>query len=300
MMGGTMRREYPKALALGLVLWISSFGAGQTGFAQEDPLDSPVLRASSMDTARGLALGTGGRSSSLGASAVLYNTAALSASRIYHMEALAGYRSDDSTWAIGAAIADSISNRMASGLACRGLVGGDDGATRGLDCHLGFGVALAPALSIGLSGRYFKFTGQERERGFTMDASIQIMAAEGLTLSALGYNLIPSETTLVPTIIGGSAAFALQGIFSISADCLVDMSTYDNAKPIVGGGLEVLAADVAPIRVGYRFDTGLSQHSVGGGIGYVTQQYGLDFGLRYTVGDDPRTEFVASIRYHVD
>lgn len=295
-MGGKMKKNYRNAILLGLAVAMAVYAVPNGASAQ----DVAAVRSSDMNTARGLALGNGARSSSLGSSAVLYNTAALSVSRIYHMDALAAYRSDDGTWALGAAIADSISNRMASGLACRGLVGGDDGVTRGLDCHLGFGVALAPSIAIGMSGRYFKFTGQERERGFTLDASIQVSAADGLTLSALGYNLIPSESALVPTLLGGGAAFSLDSVFSLSADCLVDMSTYDKAQPIVGAGIEILAADVAPIRAGYRFDSGRSEHSVGGGIGYVTQQYGLDFGLRYTLGDTPVTELVASIRYHVD
>ena len=291
-----MKINYRNPILFGLVLVLVAMALPEEASAQDDA----GIRSSDMNTARGLALGNGARSSSLGSSAVLYNTAALSASRIYHMDALAAYRSDDGTWALGAAIADSISNRMASGLACRGIVGGDDGVTRGLDCHLGFGVALAPSIAIGMSGRYFKFTGQERQRGFTLDASIQVSATDGLTLSALGYNLIPSDSALVPTLLGGGAAFSLDGMFSLSADCLVDMSTYEQAQPIIGAGIEVLAADVAPIRAGYRFDAGREEHSVGGGIGYVTQQYGLDFGLRYTLGDNPVTELVASIRYHVD
>lgn len=264
-----------------------------------------ILEANDFETPRGISLGMGGRTSALGSSAVIYNPAALATARIYHLDTIVGYGGDNAAWSVGGAAVDSVSNRLAMGFAFRGLIGGDSDAMGGIDSRLALGMALSPTISIGVGGRYFKFVepGQDEAadtefRGFTLDASLLFRPVEGLTISALSYGLIPTESALVPMQVGGGVSYSVAGVFTLASDCLVDLSTFDHATVLAGIGAEYLAGDVAPLRIGYRYDSGRDVHYLGGGVGYVQQQYAADIGVRHALSGDGGLEIVFAVRYH--
>jgi hypothetical protein len=68
---------------------------------------------------------------------------------------------------------------------------------------------------------------------------------------------------------------------------------------LAGGGIEYLAANMVPLRVGYRYDAGRESHFVTGGIGFVDPKWGIDLSLRQEVDGQEATELQLAIRYFV-
>ncbi len=261
-----------------------------------------------LESTRGLAMGTGARASAASTSAIAYNPAGLPIGRLYHLEGLAAYEPSAGRWELGASVIDSMTNKLAAGLSFRGLLGDGESGYSGLDGRVGLGFPVSDAFSLGLSGRYLSLTrdGQVPEgedetlaQGFTLDASILIQPVTGLRIAAYGYNLIDLESPLAPLTIGGGAAYTAGELFTIGADVLVDLSTYDHAEWTAGGGLEYLAGGQVPLRGGYAYDHGRRVHTVTGGVGYVDQKVGVDISLSQDVRGASETRLLAAIRYFV-
>ena len=276
------------------------------GAAAQDVTHAPE----EIDSSRDMAMGTGARASAASTSALAHNPAGLPFGRLYHIEGFSEYVPSVGRWELGAGIVDSMTQRLAAGLAMRALLGNGDDGYSGFDGRLGLGFPLSDAFALGVAGRYVSINrdGQTPEgddldedlaKGFTLDASMTIQPTEGLRLVAFGNNLIDLESELAPLTLGGGAAFSAENVFTIGADVLVDMTTYEQAEWTVGGGAEYLAGGQVPIRAGYEFDHGRRVHTVTGGLGYVSQKVGVDLSLSQEVSGADETRLLASIRYFV-
>lgn len=265
------------------------------------------------ETSRGLGLATGARASSVSTSALAYSPAALALGKLYHIEGNVDYSSFPNTVALGGAVVDSSTSSLGAGLSLRGFLSGEEGYD-GIDGRIGLGVSLSPAFSLGLAGRYLNFT-LDRVEGnevvtvedlsaFTMDASLRIVPVEGLQLDVAALNFIDANSPLVPLTVTGAIAFAVAQSFSLGADLLVDMSTFDAARLTAGGGFEYLASNTVPLRVGYGFDVARKIHFIGAGIGYTDQRIGLDLGLHQELTrpgpEEHETRIMGAIRYYVN
>ncbi|NOY90603.1 MAG: hypothetical protein GXP55_05280 [Deltaproteobacteria bacterium] len=282
--------------------------ASQTAHAQitDPPPDSARLPEDSGATTRGLALGTGSRANALGTSAVMYNAANLPLARVYHVESIFGYLAGEGAYTLGGVVADSVSNKIAAGLSTRAIFGGGARPYDGWDARMSLGMPIGDSIGIGVSGRYFSLTRADQDssfvsrKGFTMDVSVRVTPTDGLNFAALAYNLINRNTSLAPTLLGGSAAYSFSDRLSLGADLLADITTFDTVEYLVGGGVELLIGDSLPIRVGYRHDTGRGTGRVTGSIGYVDRSFGVDLAFQQTVtGKEPGTQLLVSIRYQV-
>jgi len=262
-----------------------------------------------LESARGLALGTGARASSMSTSALAYNPAALAVGRLYHVEGLVDYMPDMKTVALGGSIVDSSTSRLAAGISFRGFLSGT-GGMGGIDGRLGLALPISDAISIGLSGRYIHarrdgdavapLPASVREvKGFTMDASLRINPVPILMLYGGAYNFINLDSAYAPLVFGGGAAFALGDIAMIGGDVLVDTTSYDSAAVTVGGGVEVFAGQVVPIRAGYSYDVQRSQNTLTLGLGYTDRAVGLDVSLRQDLGGEGDTRIMGSLRFFV-
>jgi len=266
-------------------------------------------RAETAETARGLSMGSGVRASAMSTSAVAYNPAALPFGRLYHLEGIVGYTAGEGRWTLGSTVVDSSTNKLAAGLSMRGLIGDGEEGYSGLDGRVALGFPLGNSLALGVGGRYVSLTNEAQApeggeatlaRGFTVDAAIQLQPIESLRLAALGYNLVDVESALVPVLVGGSAALVLADVFTLGADVLVDLSTFEEAQILTGGGVEYLAGGQVPLRAGYRYDRGRHLHSLTLGVGYVDQKVGVDLSFTRDVRGGDATEFLAAVRYFVN
>jgi opacity protein-like surface antigen len=266
-------------------------------------------RPANLESARGLALGTGVRASSLSTSALAYNPAGLVVGRVYHVEGMADWMADMKTVALGAAIVDSSTSRMAAGLAFRGFLSGE-GGLGGIDGRLGLAFPLSNAISLGVSGRYINArrdgeavaalpASLRSVSGFTMDASLRIVPVPVFMLYGGVHNFINLDSVYAPITVNGGAAFALADIAVIGADVLVDMTSYDSAAVSLGGGAEFFLAQVVPVRAGYSYDNKRDQHTLTLGLGYTDRAMGLDVSLRQDLGGVGDTRLLGAIRVYV-
>ncbi|MEM9069170.1 MAG: hypothetical protein AAGE52_11720 [Myxococcota bacterium] len=274
------------------------------------PDDGFRPREDTYETSRGLAMGAGARASAMGTSAVAYNAANMALARMYHIETFGSYLPNEGAWALGGAVADSVSNKIAAGMSFRGVYGDGNRNYRGYDARLSLGMPLSDSIGIGVSGRYVRLRSRQRNedgervgtslRAFTMDASVRLTAAEGLHIAALGYNLIQTDSPLAPTLLGGSVSYTIANTFTLGVDVFADITSFDDTEIVVGAGAEFLAGGQVPIRAGFRRDQGRELNQLTLGIGYVDQKVGVDIALRQDVASDTKeSSLVMSFRYHV-
>ncbi len=274
-------------------------------------------REDTYETARGLGMGMGGRAGATGINAVAYNPANLPLVPLYHLEGYAAYFPGSGTISFGSAVADSITNRLAAGISARGIFGGSDGDDesqnyRGYDGRLSLGFPLSDRIAIGLSGRYLQFRSRARNaagervgstnlRAFTLDAAARVTPAEGLHISAIGYNLIKTDSPLAPLQLGGGVSYTIREVVTLAGDAFADLTTFDDTRVIFGVGAEILLGEKVPLRVGYRRDDGRGLDQITAALGYVERQLGADLALRQDIGGDGtrRSELLFSFRYHV-
>jgi hypothetical protein len=261
------------------------------------------------DTARGIALGTGSRASAASTSALAYNPAALVLGKLYHIEGVVDYSSAWSGVALGAAIADSSTSKVGAGIAFRGFLSGDVGVA-GIDGRAGLAFPFSDQVSIGIGGRYLSLeydgetpagrsTELELVEGFTMDASLRVAPIPALSIAAMAVNFIDLDSAYAPVMLGGSIAYSAASIVTIGFDTLVDISTFDTAGVNLGGGVEFLAANVMPIRLGYAFDTKRELHILSGGIGYTDRSVGFDLSVQQQLSNEKDTRVMGAFRYYV-
>jgi hypothetical protein len=234
----------------------------------------------------------------------MYSPAALALGNLYHIEGNVDYLSDLHAVALGAAVVDSSTSKIGAGIGLRGFLSGDN-RVGGLDGRLGIALSLSDAFSIGVSGRYISLSAnsdpyQIDVQGFTMDASLRVMPLEGLQFDLGVLNFIPMDSPFVPLTMAGGVAFAIMPALSIGADVLADMSTFDKAQLLLGGGIEYLGGSSVPIRLGYSVDLARETQFLGAGIGYTDQRIGLDLGLRQQVKGGHDTRVMGAVRYHVN
>lgn len=292
-------KSFSQLFLVWISLWATS--SSRLGFAQEAPL------ADDTETSRGIALGEGLRATAASTSALAYNPANLPVGKLYHLEGFGSYLPDEGQYSLGAAVVDSMTSAVAAGFSLRGILDEGAQAHSGLDGRLGIGFPISEMVSVGVSGRYIKYRLHDDESGedvtltsgFTMDGAVRISVAEALQLAALAHNFIDKESALVPVLLGGSAVLQLDSALQLGSDVLFDMSTFDEAKVLIGGGIEYLTQVSMPLRAGYSFDAGRQAHSVTGGIGYVDDKVGLDLSLRQQVSGGDSTEIMAAFRFFV-
>lgn len=309
------------ARVLGHCLLVMSALSGSVG-SRDVAHAEPVVPESRIESARGVALGTGARAGARSTQAQQDNPANLAWGGVAHMESLFAYQPQLKTFALGAAVVDSMtSSHIAAGLSTRFLFGDNSaGEHSGWEGRLSLGVPIGDLVSIGLAGRYGNFTvsnphvrpqrppaeDEEPDRSFkfkafTLDAAVTLRLGQSFTLSAIGTNLIDHKTPLAPLMVGGAAAFML-GNISLGADLLTDLNLhnrFNGAKIQVGGGLEYLTQGLIPLRIGYAYDQGRHTHALTGGLGYLDQRFGIQLSVRQLVKGPKDTTLFASIQYFV-
>jgi hypothetical protein len=257
-----------------------------------------------LESARGLALGTGSRASAISSSALAYSPAALALGGLYHIEGNVDFLTGHDTVALGGMVTDSSTSKVGAGIGLRGfLASGADGYD-GLDGRLGLALPLSEQFSLGVAGRYIDLSTHGKPsltlgEGFTMDASMRITPVNGFQIDFAALNFIDLDSAYVPVLLTGGFAFAVASVMSVGVDVLVDMSTFKDPEFSLGGGIEYLGIATVPLRAGYAVDLARRIHVITAGIGYTDQVIGVDIGLRQEVHPGYDTRIMGAIRYYV-
>ncbi len=274
------------------------------------------------ETARSAGMAGGLRAWGSGTSAMFLNPANLAEAQAYHLEGIVQLTPEASRQAYGAAIMDSITNRLAGGVSFVGSFIDPDGLNRqSMDGRISLAYPISDRFLIGLGGRYFRGTqlgtgpfGNSKFSGglvdgtggrspfvetVTFDAGVTLKPTEALAISLVGQNLTFPNNGVLPTILGGGIGYAASG-FTIEVDGLADLNSWGTPTARVLGGAEYLVGGIVPLRAGYRFDQGAEQHSLSFGVGYVSREFSIEAAVRRAIDDRGPTTVVIGLAYFLE
>lgn len=313
--------------ALALAVGLAIGAAPRRAAAEPTPLKPQVAYAyGENETAR--AGGMGGALRALGnsTSGMFINPAAMATTRVYHIEALAQISPEARRQVYGGAVADSVTGRLAGGIAVVGGFVDPDGVDRSyLDARVGLAYPITDRLFVGVSGKYAKIIqeGTLREGGLrdsvvsgglrddegggylpsvdemTFDAGVVVRVSDSVHVGAVGTNLTYPGHGLLPTTFGGGIGIGTSD-FSIEADALADFSSYLDTSMRLMIGAEYLAGDHFPFRLGYRFDQGAKEHAISGGLGYIGNELAVEASVRRALADPGATTIFVGLTYHLE
>jgi hypothetical protein len=175
----------------------------------------------------------------------------------------------------------------------------------GYDGRLSLSLPLGDSFGLGVTGRYVSFWREGSSNappfaeGITFDAAARVTPVAGLHIAAFGYNLIDLGSSLVPRQAGGSISYTYDNRLTLAFDGIADLGTFENPdgslrpEGLFGGAGEYFTGEV-PIRVGYYYDTGRDLHVLTGGLGYITEDFGVEVSLRQQVNRTQLTTILAS------
>lgn len=278
--------------------------------------------------ARALALSEAYRAIATGNDAIYFNPAGLSVLKRYAVEGHYVLSMDDDGHQGDVSLVDSQTNPLAVGLAYT-FQGSDltRRTTLGHTATVGMAYPLFDQLfSIGVGLKYKNVTDAivgNYLNAVTADLGILSHIPGGISVGAVGYNLIPIRTVesahvpisagfalaldlgpLSSLIFGGAPTFGpvqtaagipsagsfgglrgpLDGL-TLSFDWLLDFETLQGTQSRLSGGLEWLVADLVPVRAGYVWDQQTDDHRVSVGIGVIVPNFGFDVGYQQSVVD---------------
>ena len=300
-------RVLPASVA-GLVALVCSSAPALAGGSTVATADAPVSFAydyGEVETPRSAALGGALRAAGNGTTAMFLNPANIAETRVYHIEALGQLTPEYGRQVYGGAIVDSTTNRLSGGIAVTGGFLDPKGPDRSwIDVRLALAYPISDNFFVGVGGRYLKLTengdgplGSSKASGGlkadksgrnalvnlpTFDAGFTVKAGDMVYIGVSGQNLTFTGNGYLPTLAGGGVGVATSN-FTIEADGLADIGSYDKPVARIMAGGEYLLIDHIPLRVGYRFDQGAKSHQIGGGIGYIAREFSIEASVRRTV-----------------
>ncbi len=252
-----------------------------------------------------------------GLSGVFGNPAAIGASQVYHVGALAAIWPEASRQTYGAGAVDSITTRLAAGVGFAWTDQDPSGVKRrSSDLRLVLAYPFSDKISFGVAARYLKLTqeglgplgqsyasgglaGQPIVNTWTFDAGFSLRPTKSFGLGAFGKNLSNPGTGFQPTMVGGGLGLGTQDL-AVELNAVADFTTWQRTTARVMGGVEYLAGDHVPLRVGYRWDQGMDGHALNAGIGYIDPQFSIDLSARRYVVGPSATAVMLTVQYFVE
>ena len=300
--------------------------------AEPDPfhpekLPTPVLyNYGENETTRSGAMGGALRALGNGTAALFVNPAAMTTTRVYHIEAQAQLSPEAGRQIYGGNVVDSVTGRLAGAASFSGGFVDPDATHRSLiDVRAGLAFPISDRFSIGLGGRWLKLNQQAVDAPFkldgisgglgdppggrasrfsfvntlTFDVGVNLRLGDSFYLAAVGQNLTYPNNALLPTTVGGGLGFGNANV-SIEGDAIADLSSWGKptARLMLGG--EYLAADHVPIRLGYRFDQGAKLHTLSAGLGYIASEFAIEGTVKRTLSDPGVTTMIFSVAYFLE
>ncbi|MFT3841209.1 MAG: hypothetical protein QM723_29725 [Myxococcaceae bacterium] len=261
-----------RSLVLALLLPLAA--VAQTKVAQPPNL---------LDAMSAQAYGMGGAYSGLGynADSITGNPAAMSLYKRYLLQASGGYDFTNQ-YGFGAVGLQDSTTEWAAGLSYQFVAYGPPGERR--TAHLSTAAtsfALNSAIALGISIRHQAIVGYHGANSVTMAAGIVVRPFDYMTIGVSGNNLIGVWNDDVPryfvVTLAGNLPYMITPIFDLRAD----FNDPKGARFSFNGGVEWIAFDAFPLRVGYDYDQISHTQHVGMGLGYFSNGTGVDIAYRH-------------------
>lgn len=272
---------------------------------------TPVAVSTLRDFMHARSYGMGGafRATGLGADSVVGNPASMSLFPRFQTE-LSGAWELDGRMTFGTlAVVDSVSNRVAAGLAYHfgQIREGEERRTLHLQTFA-FAVPVAPWLHFGLSGRYLNLSGSKDKgaagpraaNAITGDAGLMFRFGQSIQVGVSGHNLIETTHPELARYFVGSAAFVGQ-LFSAAAEVRADFGARRLTDPVDAApanffgwsvGAEYILG-VVPLRAGYQSDPLANAQYLSGGLGLMTETGNIDLAYRHQLDGEAKLFTIA-------
>ena len=214
---------------------------------------------------------------------------------------------------MGAGILDSMLNpQLAVGVSYNYFSGtGDHEHLSGHDARAAVGIPVVPEqVSIGAGVRLLRITDttiddsledvddQYLISGLTFDAGVNIRASDLLHLGLVGRNLIDHCaddgrcTGATPTRISAGIGAGDETMFLLSAEGTADLTSGDEPLFEYAFGAEYLADQSIPLRIGYERRNYLDRHLITAGLGWRSEEFGIDAAYRHDLNDSANLGYV--------
>jgi hypothetical protein len=195
---------------------------------------------------------------------------------------------------------------------------------------LSLSMALGDHFMLGLTTKYLHFdttvplpAGTQPNQltldtvnGVTFDVGLIVRVGDKFNIAAIGYNLWDHGSRESPLSLGIGLAYVPLPVLSINFDTVVNFTGYqelhvnpkDPSKVTLdsrvttrlGPGLQWVISNKVPVRAGYIYDYGLSAHYLTMGLGYLSQQFGIDLGYRVKVAGGLENFLMLGVRLFVN
>ncbi|APR83126.1 Hypothetical protein A7982_08475 [Minicystis rosea] len=322
-------RPFRKAPALILATGLLA-GLLAPGRAEADPSALPpsiTYNYGENESARSAAMGGALRATGYGTTGIFQNPATIAAQRLYHIEASAQVTPETNRQVYGGTVVDSVTSRLCGSFSFVGGFADPSGIDRSfLDMRLALAFPITDRILIGLGGRYLKLTqsglgpfgmssvsgglfdanSTDTPRGrmpmvnaVTWDAGLVIKPTDSFYIAAVGQNLTYTKNGILPLTVGGGIGYGSE-TFSIEADGIADIGSWDKPTARVGAGAEYVISGMVPVRAGYKFDQGGKLHTLSVGTGFIHPIFSVEATVKRTLSNPGATSMVFSIAYHLD
>jgi hypothetical protein len=257
---------------------------------------------------RTISQGEAVRASANGGTATRVNPAGVALTKSYSLEATYGFRGEDSATIAGAAICDSVTNRVGACIYYNYFAAEPEGGSRSLhDIGLTVAVPIADTVMLGTTTRYVDYTetgtaalpeDNSRDGALVSDLGLIVKVVPELAIAGVGYNILGHDDDNFPRAIGSGLSFSVGEKFNLGADGVWTLDRDEGEKTgRYGVGAELFLTSEGseqgyPIRAGYVYDRATDAHYVTAGLGFVTPRIGVDAGLRKQVGGDVGDELL--------
>jgi len=269
---------------------------------------------------RVLALGGALRASPSSTGSVYLNPATMSMERLYHIELMYQYMTEDDMHMAGAAIVDSITSVVGAGLSLNyTAIDRKKIDFEAWDVRLALSGAIADMFYLGLTGKYLRLehnlesdnrgpngvpamphSGSQQVDGITLDVGAAFRVGKVFSLGVVGYNLTNVKSIYAPIELGTGAALFLIDMITIEADFVIDFTSFEDTTYEIDGGLEIFVANRVPLRVGYVYDFYYDIHTIAAGAGYVDAAFAIDLGFRREIIENGRMYFALGVKIFVN
>ncbi len=269
---------------------------------------------------RALALGQTLRASPSGTSGVYQNPAVLAMSPVYHMEGLYQYTGEEDMHMFGTVLADSVTTVVAAGLSFNySSINDKHTRLKAYDGRLAIAGSIGNILYLGGTVRYlwldYKWneerwgpggmpalpaSGSRNVNSLTLDAGAAVRLGNIITLGAVGYNLIPTESTFAPLQLGTGASVYVMNMLLIEVNTLLDFSSHDSVASDIEVGTELFLGGAVALRGGYIYDFFYRMSTISAGLAYVHAKFSIDAAYMHELVDDGRWAIAFSVKYFIN
>lgn len=289
---------------------------------------------------RALSMGEAYRAIATGNDAIYFNPAGLTVVPRYSPELHYSFNLDAEDHQFDLSVVDSKTSVVAGGVAY--TFQGRELTRRTTLQHtatVGIAYAFLPQmLSAGLGVKYVNVSDAvvgNYLNALSADVGLLARLPGGVSLAAVGYNLVPINAKDVPLsagfgiawdvgplsslIFGGGPSFgpvpnaagmptpAAPGNprgplsnFTLTADWYINFFTFYGPQSRISAGWEYLLFDIVPLRLGYQWNQERNDHLLSAGAGFIIPFFGLDVGYSQSVKNLDHRTFAVALKFFFD